>query len=383
MISERMQNLIADLRGSLMKLKMNPRGNANLNDIRDSLNAIFGEDKVKQVIYTDNTDKVFFGLIVMPIIPAKDIIDIFLKNDHYVINQVYVELDSKMFNEMLNLSLDEITALVIREVGHMVADASPIETVKADIDNYLYQKNITIKLSDSIHYAELLSFGVRDAIRKTISIFEAPKGEQIDQFDIDCEIDEDLKSAMKKIDDNGYNFNSEIDNKLIFLSWVLRLYRNVLEYRIAAIHTLKKTIELTPSILEKKECGNIITRLERIDDDSLLTEATFLDDIVQNLKRSAKTMKMQGIQKYEDDYYEIQFQVNNLETQDDAVLLLHQISSRMAVLDDLLSSEEMSKGDYAKWRDLYHRYNQLRSSIAKNKIYQNKTRLNVNYGMDD
>jgi len=265
----------------------------------------------------------------------------------------------------------------------MVSDASPMQRVKADIDDYLYKENTTIKISDCVHYIELLSFGVRDAIRKTISIFEAEKGSQIDQFDIDCEIDSDLRCAMNKIDNNGYNYNSDIDNKLIFLSWVLRLYCNVLKYRIQSLHTLKKGIELTGSELEKKEMKNIIIRLERIDDDSLLTESSFLDSIAQTFKDNSKKMKIQGIQRYEDDFYQLQFEVNNLETSDDAILILHSINSRMSVLDDFLTSEELDKKSYDKWNALKTKYNELRNSVSKNKVYQNKTRLYVNYGADD
>lgn len=383
MISEQLQNRICDLSGSILALKASKtKGTALLEDVKYCLNQIFS-GVVAQVIYTENSDKPFFGLVVMPVIPGKDIIDIFMKNEQYVINKIYVEFDSKLFSELLDLTNDEITALLIREVGHMVSDSTPIQKVKADIDDYLYQRNETIKISDCVHYVELLSYGVRDAIRKTISVFEAEKEDQIDQFDIDCEIDADLKDAMSKIDDHGYNPNSDIDNKLIFLSWVLRLYRDVLTYRIDSIHDLKESMQLTASQLEIKEMNNIIRRLERIDDDSLLTESSFLDNILQVFKDNSKKMKIMGIQRYEDDYYQLQFEVNNLETQDDAILILHQINSRMAVIDDFLTSEEVDKNTYAKWSALYRNFNELRNSVAKNRLYQNKTRLYVNYGMDD
>ena len=387
MLNETMQNRIGDLSGALMALKMHPKSAIVLQDIRSAINAIFKNDKgdgvCKQVIFTENTDKLFFGIVVMPVIPADKIIDILMKDEHYIIPEVYVELDSKLFSEMLDLDVNEITALVLREVDHMVSDARPMEQIKNDIDNYLYKKGENIKLSDSVHYMELLSFGVRDAIRKTVSIFEATKDHITDQSDDDMEITEDLRSAMNKIDNNGFNFNSEIDNKLIFLSWVLRLYRDVLTYRVNAIYTLKHSIRLTPSVLEQKEMKNIISRLERIDDDSLLQEGSVLGSIVDAFRRTSGDMKRNGIKRYEDDFYEIQFEVNNIETQEEAMLLLHRINSRMCVIDDYISTEEMNKSDYHRWTGLYQKYGALRATLAKNKIYQNKTRLYVNYGMDD
>lgn len=382
MLSEQLMNKIAELRACVIALKDHGTKASELVDMNNAINAIFN-DCCRQVILTKNTDKIFFGVVVMPIIPAKEILSILMKSDKYIINQIYVELDSKLFNPMLDLTPDEITAIILHEVGMMVSDASPIEKVKADIDNYLYKKNEVIKLSDSVHYMELLSFGVRDSIRKTVSVFERAKGEWATDYDVDCEIDKDLDSAMVKINNNGYNYNGPIDNKFIFLSWVLRLYRKILTYRIPAIHTLKKGILLTASYLERKEMNNIIRRLERIDDDSLLTEANMLTSITNFFKDNAKKMKISGLKQYEDDYYQFKFEANNMETQDEAILLMHRINSRMSVIDDYLSTEEISKEDRNRWQTLYNNFNKLRAEIANSRIYQNKTRIYVNYGVDD
>ena len=382
MLSEQLMNKIAELRACVIALKDHGAKASELVDMNNAINAIFN-DCCGQVILTKNTDKIFFGVVVMPIIPAKEILSILMKSDKYIINQIYVELDSKLFSPMLDLTPDEITAIILHEVGMMVSDASPIEKVKADIDNYLYKKNEVIKLSDSVHYMELLSFGVRDSIRKTVSVFERAKGEWTTDYDVDCEIDKDLDSAMIKINNNGYNYNGPIDNKFIFLSWVLRLYRKILTYRIPAIHTLKKGIVLTASYLERKEMNNIIRRLERIDDDSLLTEANMLTSITNFFKDNAKKMKISGLKQYEDDYYQFKFEANNMETQDEAILLMHRINSRMSVIDDYLSTEEISKEDRTRWQTLYSNFNKLRGEIANSRIYQNKTRIYVNYGVDD
>lgn len=382
MLSEQLMNKIAELRACVIALKDHGTKASELVDMNNAINAIFN-DCCRQVILTKNTDKIFFGVVVMPIIPAKEILSILMKSDKYIINQIYVELDSKLFSPMLDLTPDEITAIILHEVGMMVSDASPIEKVKADIDNYLYKKNEVIKLSDSVHYMELLSFGVRDSIRKTVSVFERAKGDWTTEYDVDCEIDKDLDSAMVKINNNGYNYNGPIDNKFIFLSWVLRLYRKILTYRIPAIHTLKKGILLTASYLERKEMNNIIRRLERIDDDSLLTEANMLTSITNFFKDNAKKMKISGLKQYEDDYYQFKFEANNMETQDEAILLMHRINSRMSVIDDYLSTEEISKEDRNRWQTLYNNFNKLRGEIANSRIYQNKTRIYVNYGVDD
>lgn len=389
MASEKLFNQIADLKALLSQIKLQQVSTDLLNDIKMQLNIIFGEDKCKQVYYTENTDKQFFGVCVMPILPSNDVINIFLNDDKYIINNYYLEIDSKLFGDYLNLSIDEITAIIIHEIGVMITDSTPIEIVKKEIDNYLVAEGETIKLSDSINYVELLSYGIRDAIRKTISIFEVEEENIITQFDIDLGIDYDIATGMKKIIAMGDNPNSDIDNKLIFLSWVLRLYKDILHNRISALRDLKDGIELTPSKLEQKEMNNIIFRLQRIDDESLIKEGvnilreSILDDVYNNLKKGTKKMKSEGISKYDDEYYEFEFRLNNIETSDDALLMIHQINSRMAVIRDLLDTEDIDKSTRAKWQELYNRYDKLRGKVSQSKVYDNKTRLYVNYGVDD
>ena len=340
-------------------------------------------DVVRDVLYTDNFDKMFFGVMVMPAMVADEVIKGIIEEEKVIIKQVYVELDSKLFDEALDLSIYEIAALIVREVAHMVADSSPMEQVKKDIDLYLFSTGQTLKLSDVSHYKEILSYGIRDAIRKSVSIFEiSDRSKIVDSFDDELGIKEDLVSAMKKIDKNGYNWNRDIDNKLIFLSWVIRLYKDVIHKRIDAINDLGAAIKLTGSKIEKREMENIIARLSRIDDDSLLQEGA-LDYISDFFAKTRFDIKKNGMKKYEDDFFEIQFEVNNMETQEEAMLLLHRINSRMAVLEDYLTSEDLSASDRKRWERLYSEYNKLRFNLSNNKIYANKTRLYVNYGMDD
>ena len=176
--------------------------------------------------------------------------------------------------------------------------------------------------------------------------------------------------------------NKDIDNKLIFLSWVIRLYKDVIHKRIDAINDLGASIKLTGSKIEKREMENIIARLSRIDDDSLLQEGA-LDYISDFFDKTRFDIKKNGMKRYEDDFFELQFEVNNMETQEEAMLLLHRINSRMAVIDDYLTSENLPVADRKRWEHLYNEYNKLRFNLSNNKLYANKTRLYVNYGMDD
>ena len=145
-------------------------------------------------------------------------------------------------------------------------------SVRKNIDVYLVKNNEQIKISESAHYAYILEFGIKDALRKVTSIFEKSHNEILaSSFLIACGYAEELEDAFDKIDQNGYNMNKDCDTSdIIVMSWVIRLYSAVKLRRIVAIKTIKKCLALTASQLEKREMNNLIKCLERIDDSSLL-----------------------------------------------------------------------------------------------------------------
>lgn len=349
-----------------------------LVDLRNELNLFFRDSKCKEVIYTNNTDKLFFGMAVMPVIKADNVYDILQTDEPYRVSEYYLELDSKLFGQMLNLNARELTAVILHEVGHMVKDTTPMNTVRNNIDVYLLKNHENIKISDSIHYKEILAYGLKDALRKVTSIFESDSDELIaDEFVVMCGYGPDLESAFQKVVKNSYNINKDVDNKIIVLSWVLRLYKDVKLRRISAIRSMNKGKALTPSKLEKKEMDNVVRRLERIDDDALL-ESVF-DDMASKYSATLKQIKYKGIRSFEDDLYEYSLRAKNLETENDALLLLHQINSRMAIIDDYVSTEKLEDKEQKRWFDLQDKYYKLREDLSRKTTYQNKTRIYINY----
>lgn len=367
----------SDFERIMFNLKINPSPSL-LVQLKNELNSFFRDSKCKEVIYTNNTDKMFFGMAVMPIMKADDVYDILQSHEPYRITEYYLELDSKLFKPTLNMSARELVAIILHEVGHMVKDNAPMDEVRKNIDLYLMQNKDTITMTDSIHYKEILLFGIKDALRKVTSIFETDESEFIaDEFVVGCGYGAELESALNKIVNNSYNINKDVDNKIIVLSWTLRLYKDVKLRRISAIRSMRRGKELTPSKLEKKEMDNVIRRLERIDDDALI-ESVY-DDISAKYTAAVKQMKYKGIRGFEDDLYEYSLRSQNLETEADALLLLNQINTRMSIIDDYITSEDLSEAERKRWFNLYDKYVKLRDDMAKKSIYQNRTRLYINY----
>ena len=75
--------------------------------------------------------------------------------------------------------------------------------------------------------------------------------------------------------------------------------------------------------------------------------------------------------------------IRNVETQDDAILLMRQINNRMAILDEfLLEHPELSEKDRKHWDDVFDKYQTLREELSDKAVYNKKMYgLFVDYNM--
>ena len=357
------------------------KNQATCNEIAKSLDKLYPGTHCKGVIYTINTDNPFFGLVVMPVFDASMVYDIINGSSLRRVTDYYVEIDSKMVDVLVGKESYYLTALLVRNTSELLYDCRPIQQVRSMIDQYLVQSNSAIQYTDSIHYKEILLYGICDALRKVTSIFDNPA--IIAPNEVSARFELIIADAMNKIKSSGlFDMRGYDSTPIVMLSWALRLYNDILSNRIPARHTLMKAIKFTGSKIEVKQYENLLRRIDRIDDYSLLHEGAF-DAITDSIRNFFHQMKTNGVAKYEDDLYELQFEANNCETQEEAMLLLHRINSRVAVIADFINTECETEREKKRWFKLLNEYNKLRGSLSKQKIYQNKTRLYVNYGYGD
>lgn len=388
-MSENREELLGytgELNGDILNLMGNNKNQKVTEDIKNVLNKLFPEAKCNNVLLTDNTDKMLFGIIVMPILTSEEVVNIITSDDELRIKNYKVEIDSKLLSPLTGLNSEEIVALLVHDVERLVSNVTPIQNVRYMIDSYVTANNTTLKISTYISYIELLSYLIKEVARRSISIFEndyfLPTA-----FEEILSLPEFLYSAQDKLRFQSNMGNTSVDNKSIITKWILSLYRNILKYRIYAIHKLENGLQIVGSQFEKQEMKNIISRLKRIDDYSLLTEGSISDWFTSSKSANINALqrfRANGVKNYYDDFYEIQFEVNNVD--DDrgaAVMLLHKINSRMGVIDDYLSTEDnLNEVTVKKLTDLYNKYDGLRMQLSSSKMKSPKTLL-IDYGDDD
>ena len=358
-----------------------------LRNFAYELNMFFRDVKCEGVLYTNNTDLDFFGVYVQPVLKEKDVYPLLISDYTTTIEKYYVELDSKLFNPLLGLTNREILAIILHDIGSMINSSGPIDRAVKEIDLYLDTTNDVLRTTDNVNYVAILTFGLKDLLHKLTSIFTADltSNVAIDDFIMSCGFINELNSAISKLKKFGYlNMFSEGGSPSAIIAWTIRIYNDIKGQRIRTIRLLRKAASYTPVRLVKREMNHMITALSRIDDSSIL-ESVF-DDVKMKYQSMTKKFTMSSIKDIEEDYYDYAVTLQNVNDEDDALLLLHRINSRMSVIDGILNDDNPQISDIERkaFADLYERYNKLRNDVVAKKVYKrNYRRIYVNYGEDD
>ena len=353
--------------------RMIAKGKANFEDLqalKKELNKFFKDSKCENVYYTENTDKMFFGMRVGANIDAENIYDYLTDNNSARIGSYMVEIDSKLLNPLLGLNPEELTAITLHEVGHMVNDTTPMVDAKNYLNSYLADNKETLSMTDSIHYKEILAYGLKDFLAKDRSIFYTSDVDEIlaDEFVRGCGYEKYLESAMNKIVKNNPKLYVDSDiSKFTVFAWTLRVYKGLKFRRVGAVQTLAKARKLTASKIEKKEMENVTRRIMRIDDDALL------ESVQDKVKAKMRKARYDTMRSLDDDYYEINMRIRNVEDEDDALYLMRQINTRLGIIEDYMNSEDMDEKEKKRWFESIDRFRSLREKLSKTVTYKSNT----------
>lgn len=350
---------------------------SELNSLKKELNKFFKDSKCAGVYFTENTDKMFFGMRVIAVIDADDIYDYLTGNENVRIGKYMMEIDSKLLNPVMGLGPEEMTAITLHEVGHLVNDSTPITDARNYMTSFLADNKETLSMTDSIHYKEILAYGLKDFLAKDRSIFYTTDEQEIlaDEFVRGCGYDRYLDSAFKKIISNNAKLYADYDvSKFTTFAWTLRLYKSLRFRRVGALKTLAKAKQMAASKLDKMEMENVARRITRIDDDALL------ESVADRVKAKMRKMRYESMRSLEDDYYEISMRIKNVEDEDDALYLMRQINTRLGIMEDYLNTEDLDEKEKKRWWDTIDKFKALRKKLADSTTYRSKTYgIYVNY----
>ena len=355
----------------IMGLLEEDHSSSTLNTLKNELNKFFIKAKCREILYTNNTDKLFFGMRIYPLIYADTAMDIItdIKKD-IVSNEYYLEFDSKLFDPMLGLDEHEYTAILLHEIGHIVYDTSTIDEVRKQLDIYMVKSGTDLDPNASKSYRELLAYALKDSVVKVGSIFSKIGNDEIiaDSFVVACGYGPYLESGMRKISRSNLYLNKNVDDRLIAMSWVLRLKSEFKLRRLPAIKTLNTAKQLTGSKLEQRELLYASNVLNRMDDP--VTEGA-IDNIKSRFSKKFNDFKVKGIRSIKNDVYELNLRVRCAESEEDLLYVIRTVNTDISILRDYLTediSDEEREEVNAALQSLYD----VRETAAKNKEVRSK-----------
>ena len=184
------------------------------------------------------------------------------------------------------------------------------------------------------------------------------------------------------------NYNREVRNKFITLSWVLRIYKDVKHNRIPGLEGIKTCILLSPSKIEQQELKNMAARLSRIDDESLLESAIATNEDVKLLKSVRAGITDKPLFRYgqlnlleciQDDIDRMILEKDNYNEPDGLSDLLHCMNKKMACIKDYVDTDKtLNKDEFKQWNAMYQNLDRMRKDVSNGRLYnEGKSLINT------
>ena len=352
---------------------------AKLNLLKSEINKFFFKAQCREVLYTVNNDKLFFGMRVYPQIEGNDVVDIISDDKPKTFSKYYIEFDSKLFDPMLGLDEKEITAIMLHEIGHIVYDTGSIDEVRKNIDMYFTNTGDYLSPNINNNYKEVIAYAMKDAVVKAGSLFCKFGNEEniADIFVASCGYGPYLESGFRKILRSTNYINKDVDDRFIVLSWALRLKRDLKLNRLPAIKTLNKAKQLTGSELEKREITNAVTKLSRMES---VEEGAF-ENLKSRFSKKLNDFKIKGVKSIKNDVYELNLRLRTAEDPDDLMYIIRTVNTDVAILQDYLSEPEVDDIERQSIYDALEELYSIRQKAAKEKTVRDKyaSLINITY----
>lgn len=340
--------------------------------LSEELNKFFSDLKCVEVRFTDNTDKEIFGIIVKPM-PLK-VEEVFDYDLDLRFNKYSVEIDNKLFETM---DASEIGATIVYEVNKIVSKES-VDLFRDALLCYGALSAKVINQDNAFRYEKLFQLIMDDTVRAIRSIYRVNTKDNLivaDEFMKGIGLSENFDNAVEKINSiNNKNMTNELCGKVISLQWYLDIINTAdTNFRYIVI-TLQELLDFTASKLVKIGIVNAINELEPLTDSAKMMYTALTESASDKKKKMslANQIKYSGLRSLEEDIFEYNMRIKNIENENEAILLMRQLSSRMEILDDYLRTEELSDTDRDRWQKVFDKYEKLRDDLSKKTVYKQK-----------
>lgn len=364
---------ITSMDNAFLILKENFRSDAGIKILKDVLESTFQGCKFNiNVVYNEdvkpNTDRMFIMSVYPEMSVMEKIISAVLENKEidsikklWESNKVWtIEIDSKIFNsEIIELTEKEMTAILLHEVGHIIASSSIVNRISVILRYEFAKASVDSKfvLRDTI-FSRIMSLPILDACiadgkRDKTSIKEEIKA---DTFVKKMGYSNELLSVLTKISQiqrktNGYSLNQKMSKSANFSMELVndleKRRSNLLKNKLITlkescdspyinsiiddfIHVVYEDNEESLTIHSGRKLEIMMERVEKLTDTEYMAEFFMFGQ--KELKRIDPT---------ELDY--IQVRINDIKNENDRMMIISYIHSKLDVIEYYMSILENPK----------------------------------------
>ena len=339
--------------------------------IAEELNKFFNDFKCLEVIYTLNTDKSFFGIFVRPY--GADIKSI-LSYQPVPVSTYQVEIDSRLVTDF-GLSAAQVATLMLLDINSIKGNNYAEKIINTLDAITAYSGNTFTVDQNNPDKIALFKLSCDIVARNLTSVFCKSKNylcyaANIPNFINDYKLQEQYATAIEAIIARTVNTETEAEYPAIMMSWFSYINSNDDPGSGRYVKgMLRKALSYEASSLVRKAINATINTL-----DSYIPpiQSQYLQSLTEAKHGLISQMKRNGLRSLEDDLYEYTMRLRNVETQDEAILLMRQINSRMSILEDYLREEDIDEKERKRWQDCYDGYAEIRNSLSKKSVYSKK-----------
>lgn len=364
--------------------------------IRKELNSIFPDFYCRKVVYTPNTDKQMFGIYIRPIFGADYIRKIFagLDSNNYLqyrkdfepfkFESYELEIDGKILSSNVLNSM-QLLALLFNEIS-MYNATRPTSQVRAMIDTYIAKDESHLDLNKVEISDKTFKLVSSITMHNLCSAF-ARYGEDVSaplQLTTEEGLGRYYTEAINLLKESVEWHQPLADTTAMMMVWYFKQYYWIHDNRSLEF-VFRDALASESSKLVRKDINDALNQNIQI----LPTDKKYHERLIQeSTKRKGLMWQMRrnGIKSIEEDLFEYTMRIKNVETEDDAIILMRQINSRMSILEDYLREEDIDDVDRKRWETCYSQYVQIRTELSKKTVYKQKQMglwMDYNYLSDD
>lgn len=336
-------------------------------DFKKELNDFFKKSPLcTNLMITNNTDKEFFGIIIKPVMDVNDIIGCPDLRDLKLIDRYSMDIDSKLFS--MGLSARQLISLIINEVYNIMSMDSVASTA-AIIDSICAgrKSEITASVIEYKCINNLIEYCICDYLYRSRSIFAKNEFEVATTSQIlqTYSMSNDFIEAVRIFHGTTNHMYYDIPSPALALNWVFDVIKNYEPKSVYAIKVLESTKRCIGSSMMANFIQSIIKSFTS-------TNIEYQHKAIVGEGSLFSGIRKSGLKSLENDLYEYEMRIKNIDDENSAILLMRQINSRMGIISDYIDEEKISETERKRWESLYERYGRMREKMTNKQVYSKK-----------